>query len=251
MKLLPVAVLLACGGTRCAGGYDLPAPLSEWVVEARDERGQPDIHDIGYSWNFGEFMAIQQDHYEWSMTRDENGDWRVRDDLLMYYAQGPMDPWEDSELGELRLWVDAEGGLSARPDDGFTMAVWSGQRAVNDVWSDGGVAWAVGDAGLIVRFDGQRADVWDVGLDVDLNAVEGGEVGTYIAGDDGVVLRLDGDVWVEEETGTTLDLFAVDVLAERDMADESTWTERSPVDVGLDAGAVFVAGERGLILRRR
>jgi uncharacterized protein YjdB len=152
-------------------------------------------------------------------------------------------------------WTDMQSGTNTR---------W---RAV---WGSGSLAYVVGDAGSIRRW---QAGVWvpmasgttDILRDVWV-APTGGNQGVYVAGDFGTMLRWDGAAFVRETTGTTASLSSVSgtingtLLAAGDgvvlTRVNGTWQDQAPpyrtrFTAGtIDAtGALWVGGQRGLVLR--
>ncbi len=257
---LPLALLLL--GTACnqgtlyvqtgpTDGVDTPAE-SRWVVESDVDDSRAPISELGWAWDFGEFMAItgvQDDflNYEWSMTRDADGRWTVRDDLLMYYARGPGDMGDERMVGNAWFHLD-EFGVYGQEPDSFLVGYAGPFR---DLWADGEQLWAVGEGGRAVHFDGLSWTEWDTGTDQDLHSVEGGPSGIWAVGDNGTIVHFDGEAWWVEDSGVSHDLSAVEVIGELDMlGQEWAWNERHPQDVGVALGDVFAGGPGGLILRR-
>jgi hypothetical protein len=127
------------------------------------------------------------------------------------------------------------GGVVIRFDGRSWRAERSGTtRDLLGVWRGGpDLALAVGPAGTLLRFDGTTWAPQQAGTEVDLFGVwgvAGDEVyEVYVVGAAGTVLHFDGSAWRPQDARTRRNLYAV-------------WGS------GLDD--VWIAGERGTILRR-
>jgi PAS domain-containing protein len=118
-------------------------------------------------------------------------------------------------------WAVGDGGMILRWNGAFWYGVESGTMvSLRGVWGD----WAVGDAGTILRRDGSAWKKVESGTAVPLR----GMWGDWVVGDAGTILRRDGAAWRRVESGTAAALLAV-------------W-ERA-------AGEPWAAGEAGTLLR--
>jgi hypothetical protein len=129
-------------------------------------------------------------------------------------------------------------------------------------------AYAVGAGGLIVGFDGSTWKPVQSGTDLDLYGV-GGTGGAFFAvGESGIILRLVDGLWSPVESGTTATLRAVWGSSESNVyavGDQGTivrfdGVRWNPMVSGTTArlnavwgedGSVYVAGDRGVILKGR
>jgi len=113
--------------------------------------------------------------------------------------------------------------------NGFTNIDLSNIGNIRDMWAshEAGI-WAVGDGGLVLRFNGQGfVPVGKAPTGADLKGVSGEGSTVFVVGTGGTVLRWDEDGWSELTPPTTGDLNAVGVL---------------------DAGEFYAVGAEGLIL---
>lgn len=171
--------------------------------------------------------------------------------------------------GTRSAWAVGAGGTALRlrndawsPTDAGTTAT---LRAVSGSDTE---AFAVGDGGTVRRFVQEQwvtvgSGTTEVLRDV---LVPGGGAAVYVAGNRGIVLRWNGQFFEREQTGTTAPLIALasapggSVLASGDgvvlTRIGSSWSEQDvpyrtrfgavAVEVG---GALWVGGQRGLVLR--
>src|SRR6185369_14272714 len=102
------------------------------------------------------------------------------------------------------------------------------------IWGSGpGDVYAVGDAGVIVRYDGNAWSPIDIGITFSSRASFNGIWGSsardiFVVGDDGVILHYDGAAWTRMDSGSTESL-------------KTVW--------GTAHDDVMVAGSNGTILR--
>lgn len=76
--------------------------------------------------------------------------------------------------------------------------------------------WAVGEAGLILHFDGTTWSKVDSGTTLFLNAIDGTSAGNvWVIGEAGLVMRWDGLRWQTVPSGTTQELFGLKVSPEK------------------------------------
>jgi serine/threonine-protein kinase len=91
-------------------------------------------------------------------------------------------------------------------------------------------AWITGDAGTLLRLSAYRADPLETGTEMDLLAVQGRGEKLWVVGEAGTILRVEGEVVTPETSGTEATLRAVG---------------------GCSDGDLYAAGDEGRLLRRR
>lgn len=127
--------------------------------------------------------------------------------------------------------------------------------------------FAVGQDGMIARFNGASWKLMDSGVTDTLRAISG----NIAVGDNGAITRWDGSAWKAEDAGTTAHLNAVcliggkeawavgdgGVIISSDGAGEWTVYERSLYTVelrsvwGANSGDIWFGGETGYLLRHQ
>jgi photosystem II stability/assembly factor-like uncharacterized protein len=145
-----------------------------------------------------------------------------------------------------------------------------GNVRLNDVYAVGPEAYAVGEAGVILRRD-SATGTWvemESGTRADLNAVTGFSLSNvWAVGADGTALRYDGSTWQTTDTGVTVPLWSVfapnadDVFAVGNngvaMRFRAGAWERMPTGVsnnlyavhGVSAANMWAVGNRGTALQ--
>lgn len=110
---------------------------------------------------------------------------------------------------------------SPKPQGNGVKSIWS--VAQND-------AWAVGDVGLVLHYDGSSWKKVSLGLTETLYGIWGtSATNLWIVGEKGKILHYDGTTWTPDPSGTTQDLSAV---------------------FGFNADDVWTVGKSGTALRR-
>jgi hypothetical protein len=110
------------------------------------------------------------------------------------------------------LFAVGFGGVFYNGGGAWTFETLPGNVRLNDVYAVGGSAFAVGEAGVILRRE-ETTSAW-VAMEsptlADLNAVAGSSLtDVWAVGADGVALRYDGTAWTQVDTGQTVPLWAL------------------------------------------
>ena len=133
---------------------------------------------------------------DWVLLQDDGTGWHADPAYTWGY-------WNDAASDGERLWLVGDyGRILAREggawiDQGAPWVRWNG------VWAPSpGEAFAVGEAGSILHFDGVSWGPMDSGTTADLYAVSGSGSDDVVAvGDAGTVLRYDGVAWTRVDLG--------------------------------------------------
>jgi len=144
-------------------------------------------------------------------------------------AVSQAEPEPEPEVVMLRTPIVASPAQACTPDG------WCGDFPVPflgqlwDVWAeDPNRIFAVGESGVVVRFDGQDWTYEHSGFRADLKAVFGAGEQVYAVGAHGLLVHLEGEEWVQQPVPTEQALFGV-------------WT---------DGQTVVIVGHEGTVFRR-
>lgn len=154
-----------------------------------------------------------------TILRLDDGGWRAEPSGTTADLAGVTGSWI----------VGVRGTVLVRRQDAWHALESGVMNDLHAVSSIGDDAWAVGDAGLILRLDRERASRVDSGVSVTLRGVSAfAHDNVWAVGDDCTILHWDGRVWSRIETDTRERLHAVAAIDERH---------------------AWVVGDRSLILR--
>lgn len=137
------------------------------------------------------------------------------------YWSTPRRPYDTGALSSLWLAPNPSDAVIAVGEQGLVRTLsqqqWAcperiGSRGLNDVWGlSGSDAWAVGDQGLILHWDGKAWTQQPVpaGVTTNLYGVLGTMKAVWAVGESGTLLRSDGSSWTRIPLPTTATLLAL------------------------------------------
>jgi len=141
---------------------------------------------------------------------NESGDQRALQSAVLVSKH--MSQWPGLVLAAFALSAcgsrETPVRASSNSDKAFTVAT---DKALLAVWADTTKdAWAVGDGGTIVHFDGQKWALSESGTDEQLSAVHGSAPdNVWAVGDNGTTLHYDGKAWSTSSTEAGSSLLGV------------------------------------------
>jgi len=167
---------------------------------------------------------------------------------------------------------DAISGLSGYQLQIDTIYEWKNQDAITEENISGSFAlgmdnlWLVGDAGLILHYDGTVWATMDAGITEDLKAIYFiDDMNGFAVGDGGVVLSYNGTDWTSVDVGTTNNLLSVS-FSDADNGwivgssstliryESGSWTVEPPSDIdnitdvfSLAPASVWICGDSKMV----
>lgn len=109
--------------------------------------------------------------------------------------------------------VGFASGIASTSDGGVTWAFQNSgtTQVLNGVWASSSTdAWVVGNAGILLRWDGAAWTAYNSGTTSNLNAVWGANASNvWAVGDNGTIIKWNGSVWQTQTSGTTSILYGV------------------------------------------
>lgn len=234
-----LAVARAGNGLRAAG-----SGIWLWDEEAQDwisEEGYPSDREFVAIGNYPQHLqALALDSQGW-LWSDHGGDWSLREDkgqLLHARALSVAGTGSQRKVffvgDEGKTWIWSAGGVSEPPVELATPTD-SDLKAVLALSS--GLAWAVGENGTVLRFDGSNWVAVNTGHEENLLTIwaqesesASGSVLVVAAGEGGVIMRSEdgGQTWEKQ------------LLSDADGADIHALAEAQ--------GDLFAVGESGVFL---
>ncbi len=123
------------------------------------------------------------------------------------------------ETAEGRVWVgDAFGRALSYENGAWTTWNTGHEGRINSIWGVGGIAWAVGEEGVILGFDGIGWTVDWADYPAELHMVWGTDAdNVWIVGQGGNVLRLENGAWRSQDTDFRNTLHAIAGSGPEDM----------------------------------